>query len=352
MKLVIDEKTSCLITSINTICMILIVFMHSVVQTDHEIVRIVNNFIYGTITRIAVPLFFLVSSILFFRDFTQYTRDVYVHKITRRVQTLLIPYFIALFLYILFFYITQQFPQLRTLYKSEQIIENFSAKDLLMGVFVFPFNPTLWFLRDLFIIYVLSPILLFIVRRNILNKVVFVLLSLFWITCVNCHIEALFFVYLGLNIVFNYNQLITAPISKIAYMVCLSLFSLLVVLKVAYMSVICTDPDIVNVVLLKLMILAGIPSLYYCVMNFVNKSGRAPSITHMLSKYSFFIYLFHLLVLTIVRKVLLMMFGLSPFIAYLGTVVITILLCILGYEILNSFFPRLLSVILGQRNNN
>ncbi len=75
MNFVIDKTLSQTIVCLNSLCIILIVLMHSVYEPDGMFMEIMNHLFFDTITRIAVPLFFVISSILFFRDIPDTTKE-------------------------------------------------------------------------------------------------------------------------------------------------------------------------------------------------------------------------------------------------------------------------------------
>lgn len=78
----IDDRLSNTFYLLNVISILLIVCMHSVVPAKEVSSQIVVNFVFKGITRIAVPIFFLVSSCLFFRD---YKDSLYWQKIQKKV---------------------------------------------------------------------------------------------------------------------------------------------------------------------------------------------------------------------------------------------------------------------------
>ena len=217
------------------------------------------------------------------------------------------PYFIALFTYIAFFYFAQLVPSARIFFKPEQIIADFTVRDWFINVFILPFNGTLWFIRDLFVIYLLSPILLYISQNKILNIASHILLGLCWLFVVNCHIEALLFVFLGLDIVKLSPKIknVTIDVNTKKY-IAVSFF-LLVITKLIYMSFFKNEKyDIINIFLLKCTILTGLPFLFLIIRTMV-ETDRQKFLKNILvdyNKYSFFTYLFHMLILTVIRNVL------------------------------------------------
>lgn len=128
---------------------------------------IMSNVIGG----MAVPLFFMISGMLFFRNIGEVT---VFSKIKKRVRTLLVPYLIAALFLPVVYLLMGQLPF------TAQFVNgagSFSQKfwqplpEMLYSLFLSapgihsPWGFHLWFLRDLIIIVALSPILCFIKKR-------------------------------------------------------------------------------------------------------------------------------------------------------------------------------------------
>ncbi len=72
-----------------------------------------QNFISQGITRVASPLFFLISGYLFFSNLRESSKS-YFAKVNVRVHTLLVPYLFWSLWGIVFFFVIQSIPQLQT----------------------------------------------------------------------------------------------------------------------------------------------------------------------------------------------------------------------------------------------
>ena len=99
---------------------------------SYEVLKIVVS---QTLVKVAMPTFFVMSGYLFFVNVTQWNAQTYWQEIKRRIKTLLIPYIIwNLFLVVK--------------------IQTFN-----LSIFWEPANMPLWFLRDLIIVSLLTPII-------------------------------------------------------------------------------------------------------------------------------------------------------------------------------------------------
>ena len=105
----------------------------------YEILKILVSHIMA---KVAVPAFYIMSGYLFFAHVEKFTKEVYWQKIRRRIHTLLIPYIIWNLLMAAKF--NSQWPILG---------------EYLIDIFWTPANMPLWFLRDLMIVSLATPII-------------------------------------------------------------------------------------------------------------------------------------------------------------------------------------------------
>lgn len=107
------------------------------------------------LARYAVPSFFIISGYLFF-----YKTEKVVHtypKIKKRCRTLLVPYIIWCFVFILFMGIISCLTPTNGDWLS--LLKNGEIVRFLSFVFIEPAAFHLWFIRDLFLLVLLSPLL-------------------------------------------------------------------------------------------------------------------------------------------------------------------------------------------------
>ncbi|MGN0209887.1 MAG: acyltransferase family protein, partial [Muribaculaceae bacterium] len=146
---------------------IAVVIIHSnlanELSVEHNFVCYVVDFISGTVCNsVAVPCFFITSAFLFFRNIKKFTAKVYLNKLYSRVHSLLIPYIIwnviacTLFLFKVY----------KLHFDGLGIVEDGSLNwaNFLTGFFYIdqaqsePFAFAFWFIRNLMVFIVLSPI--------------------------------------------------------------------------------------------------------------------------------------------------------------------------------------------------
>lgn len=133
---------------INIVLSFLIVIHHSFnINIDYNVniknfAWIIERYLYN-ITECAVPIFFFMSAVLFYRDFHG-ELETYKRKVNNRVKSLLLPYVIFNIIgYIKHIVFANQ---------------NFDLFRLLGSIITSDTMP-LWFLRELFILSILAPIL-------------------------------------------------------------------------------------------------------------------------------------------------------------------------------------------------
>lgn len=120
---------------------------------SYEVLKIVMS---QTLVKVAMPAFFVMSGYLFFANVEQFNKEIYYQKIWRRIKTLLIPYIIW------------------------NLLMAVKLKTFNLSIFVEPANMPLWFLRDLIIVSLLTPIIYIGVKR--LGYWLFVLLLPVYLT--------------------------------------------------------------------------------------------------------------------------------------------------------------------------
>lgn len=155
------------INNLKLLLIIAVVIIHSdlanELSVEHNFVCYVVDFISGTVCNsVAVPCFFITSAFLFFRNIKKFTAKVYLNKLYSRVHSLLIPYIIwnviacTLFLFKVY----------KLHFDGLGIVEDGSLNwaNFLTGFFYIdqaqsePFAFAFWFIRNLLVFIVLSPI--------------------------------------------------------------------------------------------------------------------------------------------------------------------------------------------------
>ena len=94
-----------------------------------------------TLVKVAVPVFFIMSGYLFFANVEEWNMHVYKEKMLRRIKSLLLPYLVW------------------------NLMMVFKLKSFSWSIFWEPANMPLWFLRDLIIVSLFTPVIYIGVKR-------------------------------------------------------------------------------------------------------------------------------------------------------------------------------------------
>lgn len=156
---------------------VLVVFIHVGYGNGVEIENfpaanmICENFVQRGVAAVAVPLFFFISGFLYFYR-TEWGVPAYKRKTLKRVRTLVVPFLVwtaPTLAYMLLVYKLG-------LTRSTLCAENHSLWDWVVDIFglklaegnssiAFPLYVPFWFLRDLFVVGLLSPLWHFLLKR-------------------------------------------------------------------------------------------------------------------------------------------------------------------------------------------
>lgn len=154
------------ITTVNFILALMVVLLHSQNIVIYE--DVLGNAIHGgeylisnTIGNLAVPSFFMISSYLFFRN---YGKDKIISKYKSRVNSVLIPYFLWNVLYYAAFVILTRMPVICSIMTTQKV--PISLKELVLSVVFYKYNGVYWFMYQLIIFIIISPIVYELIRQK------------------------------------------------------------------------------------------------------------------------------------------------------------------------------------------
>lgn len=293
--------------------------------------------------RLSVPLFFLISGYLFFYNVEQFDKQIYYNKLKKRMRSLLIPYLIWNIIYLLFGIIRS----------------SVSVSDLSIGTFieylwnfdpdsldVFPIAYPFWYIRDLMVVVLFSP-LVYHFKDSILLLIVGIT---FFLLNVNIpylgmrgfSTEAFCFFFCGSYLALNRNTM--WQVSKVGRWYLSYLYLLFVIFDLV------TKGENYNIYIHRVGILLGVAYLMFIFGRVILKKIKTNS---FLSKASFFIFAVHAMLLPIVKKIFLVI--LSPqsdfdlAVLYFAHVAITVTISLLIYWFIKKYAPVPTRVITGGR---
>lgn len=186
-----EELQSKTISVLRFPMIVLVMFIHAnygqINQDLYSLIpfKCVTSLVSERVALIAVPLFFFFSGFLFFHN-GKFSRALYISKLKKRSRTLLLPYVLWNAFYLLLIFIMQCLKPGFTAAIKKQIIDfgcsdwllsfwNISIINKIPGVAMGPVVYQFWFIQDLLVLMVLSPLIWFLIRKL---KVFFVVLLL------------------------------------------------------------------------------------------------------------------------------------------------------------------------------
>lgn len=319
-------------------------------ENNFPIYDILYHIISDEFARIAVPLFFFFSGFLFFNR-TNFTLLAYYDKLKKRVHTLLVPYLFWNLLVLFAFLLLQLLLPAMTS-GDNKLITDYSFSDFL-AIFWncrpdgFPMCYQFWFIRDLMVVVVLSPLVYCFVRYlKIVGVILLGLLCCFnlWYNIPGFSSVAFFFFSFGAwfaihkhNFVVDFKQL-RIPLS-ILYILLVGLstsfwYSGLFMYSVHFAGIICGLISVVS------WTAFGVERNKLVCNNFLAGS-------------SFFVYGYHGLFIALLCKIWMKTFQpATDFVMVSGYVIIPIVVVLLGvaiYYLLHKYLPRFTGIITGGR---
>ena len=294
------------------------------------------------VSRTAVPAFFFISALLLYKK-----EFKWIDNLKKKIRSLVIPYIIVNSFWIAVYLILQSIPSLSTYFTMDgYIIRNWDIIGWLKGYGIFssPLVAPLWFIRDLFVLNVLSKVI-----KRILNyapTAFAILLLLFWISPYNTHVfclnkQALCFWSFGYICVhFNYNL---EKLDRVRSPWLVSLYFILVAMDVLFKE------SQLNWIIHNIAILFGV--VFWFVYGTTIQKDSINRLLLLISEYSFGIYLFHQLTLNCINKVyakLIPPSSISQLFGYLVIPNIVIAGCVLFSIFLKKYAKRLYCVLFGK----
>ncbi len=300
------------------------------------------------LARVSVPLFFILSGFLFFATLRP-GLEGFIQKFRSRIATLLIPFLFWNALVFLFFAVAQNLPATAHYFTGERpLVTQLDfprqlAVFLGVGEFQYPVAYQFWFIRDLMIMVLLSPLIYLLLRVVALPLLAALFLLWFfdlrWHMFIQMDPASLFFFTLGAW--FGMRGFSPEWIDR-HFRILLLFYVALIVLYLA------TE----NFYLYQGVILAGVV-VVFGVTRYLVQTQRIRLTLEHLAKYSFFLFALHEPVLSIVRKVMLKVAAPQSdpaiFLLYFFSAVVTILLVLFCYRLCERVAPGILRIATGSR---
>lgn len=306
------------------------------------------RFISSGLCSVCVPFYFMISAFLFFRAMDRFSFSWYYGKIKRRFFSLLVPYllwntigFVILLLKMQLISDTD-FTQYANLdISAGNILKGFWSLQAIDGALLpYPYDFVLWFVRDLIVLTLLSPVFYLAARfAGWLFLAVLFILS-FFDPCIPLPVTEIFFFYSGCFIALRKVRF-NALCRHGKWLVFPSLL-------LAVIPMITDLPDTVNKYFPY--ILSAIPVLCRTVSFLIVKYHAIPK---SIIASGFFIYAFHGLYVTVASKLSMTLIAPDSPIAciccYFLDFCLILSIAIGGYLIFHLLLPRFTIMLSGGR---
>ena len=153
--------------------MVGVVLLHSKnIFLGKSIPSFIESLFSENLTQICVPLFFMISGFLFFRN--ENSSIQYLEKIKKRIKSLLIPYILWCLGIFLLIFVLQQLPGIGNFFPQKFM--DMSLKDNFLNAIIYPYNYPFWFIRELLLYVCLTPVIKFLIDKNGLVLPIFLFL--------------------------------------------------------------------------------------------------------------------------------------------------------------------------------
>lgn len=159
-------------------------------------------FISRIVVSVAVPLFFFISGYLFFYHVSSFSFSLYKKKLRTRIHTLLIPYLFWNVFILIGHWAIDLLSTVELTSGTYKLVRDYTLEDYIRSFWSInrsmPINGVLWFIRNLMIMVVCSPLVYFVLRY--LRWPILVIIGGIWMTGFTWDIpqmSAVFFFTLG-----------------------------------------------------------------------------------------------------------------------------------------------------------
>ena len=332
---------------------ILVLFIHSYFAQDNttnSLVSIVNYkfsyFFSRSITQFAVPMFFILSGISFFKG---YNNRKYLTKIKSRIYTLVIPYLLWNTVWMLW----EIFGSYSFLSKFSESGEPFplTITSILKGIFFYECNIPFWFLFDIIVFSFAAPLLFLIIRNKYVGIASIFCLSIISLFGIHLPIDLFYypmsivFYLTGAIIGYHFFDYATLKSSKPMRITSIAFLSVYILCK----NIVPQELHISNYLIEVIVYSMAAFSLWNIVDFFIEEiKPRA------IYRRSFPIYAMHLNVAIIILKILSLVIPQSEWFEipkFIIMVACTLTFINFTCTFLEKFFPRIYALFMGNRIN-
>lgn len=328
------------------------------------------GYIVRLFAKIAVPTFFMISGFLFFNNFREFSWEGYKKKMKSRLKTLIVP-FVLWNVVVFLALIASKIAKMYYIGESWDYVTDFIAETNWHFIWDInhwndanrpwlwwttymtgPIDLPLWFLRDLIVVTVLSPLIYWLVKTLKIFSLVLLFaayVSDFWVTWHGFRIEAFFYYTFGAYFAINGKNIVEF---------CRRHYKVIVgVMAVSFLVLItrCIYDDYRTLIVNPFILAAALSAVALCSYFVVNKGIKA---NPLLVASCFFIYACHTAALPksplgIINKIFHFVIPCDTYferiICYFAVPCATAAVLVLAYWLLMKWFPKIGKLFCGGR---
>lgn len=325
---------------------ILVLFIHAnnleCFSDNVKFANAIETFVGGRIGDTIVPLFFIISGFLFYRNIDVFGKPLerICRKWETRLRSLIGPFFFWNLVGTIFYMLVPRIPIVGNMISAGAVSIN--LQNLVKGIFHYEYYFPLWYLFYLIILVFLAPIFSFLLKRKNISILLLVLTGIGYILDIKLPVlscSSVFFYYSGAYFAVYFPCIFTKRERTFHAGSCLIAFVVIVLIRYFF----------IQSYISKVLYLTA-PFVLWKGFDVFPFTKPAPRFV----KQSFFIYCSHIIPLTIFDKLL--VYILAPFegnavaiIAYLTSPAITIIVLWVGSSILAKYCHGFYAFISGGR---
>ena len=332
---------------IAALCAIFVVYIHSDNTTQYElngkigdIAKFIEGIIAPSIINVAVPLFFLISGILYFRN---YNWNKVLSKYKSRINSIVIPYFAWNIIYTIvavFFTVSIIGKYMGDAWKMDSV----SLEEIINGILFHKYLPMFWFLVYLMLYIAISPAIYLLIKDKKIGLFFIVLYLVLLAFGVRYASDDLFLYLLGGYVAIHHKELLNRDsYSSREYITAIILLVLVITTRVVFNIRDIDEPSIIETIFCIIYFVS-----LYIIFSYLPEFNTIKTV----GKYQFFIYATHLFILSLFKKTVRIVFpnnSVLALIAYLCAPIFTIITaCFIG-NLMSKKVPKLYKILVGGR---
>lgn len=357
-----DKRLSLKFSTISFLLLMMVVVGHAVniKYTPDGIgygVWFFENVVSDKFTKVVIPIFFFISAYLFFLNVNPDTISVntFKEKIGKRMKTLLIPYLFWCTIWFAFVYIIQLHPAIG-IYFGEPIHTLPKWKQFWL-LYLEPVNYQFWFIRELLLYVLITPLLFLAVKHLKWFFLVFLYamaaysLSVFTVWNIDIYRYHMIFYYsLGIYCAINKVSLSLAFIPTFIQVLLVSLFVFLCCVLLWLDVNVVPDYGIwYNRLYLNLISMIGCVGLWAIYDTLDQKFDFK---YYQIYSFAFIIYACHGVPILLLKEALVAVLAPSPLarlLLYFATILFTIIMCVGFGKLFKKYLPKGYQLVTGNR---